>query len=217
MTRFGKMTTVATTLPFFPPSPSPSSPPPAQSSGLQWQVLMALALFAISDLRLSGSVNRKEVGNELVHFFPSIVSSVSQAVTQPSSHFLPTSCYIGRHRRRRYVPIGSWGTFVWLMVKGLGELKDDAETAFWTGIPVSFFLTEFLTAILWVPHAADKSGRRPALAVSLAARHHSVSLYMGCHDVQLARAADRRGRWIGCWEIREDPNRSVRGYRGGLH
>ncbi|KAJ7618704.1 hypothetical protein FB45DRAFT_872102 [Roridomyces roridus] len=40
--------------------------------------------------------------------------------------------------------------FILFMVKGFGELKDDAEIAFWTGILVSaFFLTQFLTAILW--------------------------------------------------------------------
>ncbi|KAJ7064824.1 hypothetical protein C8F01DRAFT_1128328 [Mycena amicta] len=53
--------------------------------------------------------------------------------------------------------------FVLFMVKGFG-VKDDA---FWTGILVStFFLTQFLTAILWAT-VADKYGRRFVLVVSL--------------------------------------------------
>ncbi|KAF7316344.1 Histone H2B [Mycena indigotica] len=57
--------------------------------------------------------------------------------------------------------------FVLFMVKSFGEFKDDAEVAFWTGILVStFFLTQFLTAILWAT-VADKHGRRFVLVVSL--------------------------------------------------
>ncbi|KAJ7359424.1 major facilitator superfamily domain-containing protein [Mycena albidolilacea] len=57
--------------------------------------------------------------------------------------------------------------FVLFMVKGFGEFTDDADIAFWTGILVStFFLTQFLTAILWAT-VADKHGRRFVLVVSL--------------------------------------------------
>ncbi|KAJ7211292.1 hypothetical protein GGX14DRAFT_520210 [Mycena pura] len=56
--------------------------------------------------------------------------------------------------------------FVLFMVKGFGEFSD-ADVAFWTGILVStFFLTQFLTAILWAT-VADKQGRRFVLVVSL--------------------------------------------------
>ncbi|KAJ7512779.1 hypothetical protein B0H11DRAFT_1947347 [Mycena galericulata] len=57
--------------------------------------------------------------------------------------------------------------FVLFMVKGFGELTEDSDIAFWTGILVStFFATQFLTAILWAT-VADKHGRRFVLIVSL--------------------------------------------------
>ncbi|KAJ7500314.1 hypothetical protein B0H11DRAFT_2171431 [Mycena galericulata] len=57
--------------------------------------------------------------------------------------------------------------FILFMVKGFDEITSDAEIAFWTGILVStFFLTQFLTAILWAT-IADKCGRRFVLVISL--------------------------------------------------
>jgi hypothetical protein len=53
------------------------------------------------------------------------------------------------------------------MVKGFGELADEADIAFWTGVLVaSFFLTQFLTSLLWSTMAA-KYGQRSVLFVSL--------------------------------------------------
>ncbi|KAJ7634915.1 hypothetical protein FB45DRAFT_910236 [Roridomyces roridus] len=57
--------------------------------------------------------------------------------------------------------------FVLFMVKGFHEWTDESDIAFWTGILVSaFFLTQFLTAILWAT-VADQYGRRFVLVVSL--------------------------------------------------
>ncbi|KAJ8081544.1 hypothetical protein PM082_007389 [Marasmius tenuissimus] len=57
--------------------------------------------------------------------------------------------------------------FLLFMVKGFGELTDEAEVALWTGILVStFFLTQFLTSLLWAT-IADKHGRRLVLIISL--------------------------------------------------
>jgi MFS family permease len=57
--------------------------------------------------------------------------------------------------------------FLLFMVKGFGELHDEADVAFWTGIIVSmFFLTQFLTSLLWAT-VADRHGRRAVLVVSL--------------------------------------------------
>lgn len=57
--------------------------------------------------------------------------------------------------------------FLLFMVKGFGGMSDDAEVAFWTGILVStFFLTQFLTSLLWAT-VAEKHGRRVVLVLSL--------------------------------------------------
>ncbi|TFK38100.1 hypothetical protein BDQ12DRAFT_683974 [Crucibulum laeve] len=57
--------------------------------------------------------------------------------------------------------------FLLFMVKGFGEFHNEAEVAFWTGILVStFFMTQFLTSILWAT-VAEKHGRRVVLVVSL--------------------------------------------------
>ncbi|KAF8155795.1 hypothetical protein B0H34DRAFT_509817 [Crassisporium funariophilum] len=57
--------------------------------------------------------------------------------------------------------------FLLKMVKGFGEFKDEAEVAFWTGILVStFFLTQFITSLLWAT-VAEKHGRRVVLIISL--------------------------------------------------
>ncbi|KII87638.1 hypothetical protein PLICRDRAFT_42144 [Plicaturopsis crispa FD-325 SS-3] len=57
--------------------------------------------------------------------------------------------------------------FLLFMVKGFGEITDKAEIAFWTGTLVStFFLTQFLTSLLWAT-VADKHGQRFVLSISL--------------------------------------------------
>ncbi|KAH7100996.1 major facilitator superfamily domain-containing protein [Auriculariales sp. MPI-PUGE-AT-0066] len=57
--------------------------------------------------------------------------------------------------------------FLLFMVRGFGVGEDEAEVASWTGILVSvFFLTQFVTSLLWAS-LADKFGLRNVLLVSL--------------------------------------------------
>ncbi|KAM6503416.1 hypothetical protein JOM56_000359 [Amanita muscaria] len=57
--------------------------------------------------------------------------------------------------------------FILFMVKGFGQFDDEAQIGFWTGILVSaFFLTQFLTSLLWAT-IAEKHGRRTVLVASL--------------------------------------------------
>lgn len=67
--------------------------------------------------------------------------------------------------------------FLLFMVKGFGELEDEAEVAFWTGIIVSmFFLTQFATSLLWAT-VAERHGRRAVLVVSLAGSAVTCALF----------------------------------------
>ncbi|KAJ6595888.1 hypothetical protein DFH09DRAFT_1135898 [Mycena vulgaris] len=76
--------------------------------------------------------------------------------------------------------------FVLFMVKGFGDFTDDAEIAFWTGILVStFFLTQFLTAILWAT-VADRHGRRFVLVVSLLGSAITCVIFGTCTTLQEA-------------------------------
>lgn len=57
--------------------------------------------------------------------------------------------------------------FLLFMVKGFREVKGEAQVAFWTGVIVStFFLTQFITSLLWAT-VAEKHGRRAVLIISL--------------------------------------------------
>ncbi|KAJ7029261.1 hypothetical protein C8F04DRAFT_1265134 [Mycena alexandri] len=76
--------------------------------------------------------------------------------------------------------------FVLFMVKGFGEFTEDSDIAFWTGILVStFFLTQFLTAILWAT-VADKQGRRFVLVVSLLGSAVTCVIFGTCTTLQQA-------------------------------
>ncbi|KAG1776793.1 hypothetical protein EV702DRAFT_1106564 [Suillus placidus] len=78
--------------------------------------------------------------------------------------------------------------FLLFMVKGFGEISDEAQIAFWTGILVSaFFLTQFLTSLLWAT-AADKHGRRLVLTLSLFGSAVTVLLFGTCTSLRQAIA-----------------------------
>lgn len=76
--------------------------------------------------------------------------------------------------------------FVLFMVKGFGEFTDDSDIAFWTGILVAtFFLTQFLTAILWAT-VADRHGRRFVLVVSLLGSAVTCVIFGTCRTLEEA-------------------------------
>ncbi|KAG1869907.1 hypothetical protein F4604DRAFT_1772380 [Suillus subluteus] len=78
--------------------------------------------------------------------------------------------------------------FLLFMVKGFGEISDEAQIAFWTGILVSaFFLTQFLTSLLWAT-AADRHGRRLVLTLSLFGSAVTVLLFGTCTSLRQAIA-----------------------------
>jgi MFS family permease len=78
--------------------------------------------------------------------------------------------------------------FLLFMVKGFGEISDEAQIAFWTGILVSaFFLTQFLTSLLWAT-AADRHGRRLVLTLSLLGSAVTVLLFGTCTSLRQAIA-----------------------------
>ncbi|KAL0571190.1 hypothetical protein V5O48_010770 [Marasmius crinis-equi] len=67
--------------------------------------------------------------------------------------------------------------FLLFMVKGFGKLTDEAEVAYWTGILVAtFFLTQFVTSLLWAT-IADKHGRRLVLVISLLGSAFTTAIF----------------------------------------
>ncbi|KAF9653498.1 major facilitator superfamily MFS-1 [Thelephora ganbajun] len=57
--------------------------------------------------------------------------------------------------------------FLLFMVKGFGQYTEEADVGFWTGILTSsFFLTQFVTSLLWAT-VAEKHGQRIVLLISL--------------------------------------------------
>ncbi|TDL25171.1 major facilitator superfamily MFS-1 [Rickenella mellea] len=57
--------------------------------------------------------------------------------------------------------------FVLFMVEGFGGFHDEGDVGYWTGLLVScFFITQFLTSLLWAT-AAERHGARAVLFVSL--------------------------------------------------
>ncbi|KAI0760328.1 major facilitator superfamily MFS-1 [Fomes fomentarius] len=57
--------------------------------------------------------------------------------------------------------------FLLFMVEGFGQFHNESEVGYWTGLLVStFFLTQFLTSLLWATVAA-KHGPRLVLTISL--------------------------------------------------
>ncbi|KAF8348626.1 hypothetical protein F5887DRAFT_951109 [Amanita rubescens] len=76
--------------------------------------------------------------------------------------------------------------FILFMVKGFNQFKDEAEIAFWTGILVSaFFLTQFITSLLWAT-IAEKHGRRAVLITSLLGTSITCVVFGTCTTLQQA-------------------------------
>ncbi|TFK49144.1 hypothetical protein OE88DRAFT_472946 [Heliocybe sulcata] len=76
--------------------------------------------------------------------------------------------------------------FLLFMVKGFGQFSDDADNGFWTGILASsFFLTQFLTSLLWAT-VAEKHGQRAVLCVSLLGTAFTCCLFGTSKSLQQA-------------------------------
>ncbi|KIK99195.1 hypothetical protein PAXRUDRAFT_823028 [Paxillus rubicundulus Ve08.2h10] len=78
--------------------------------------------------------------------------------------------------------------FLLFMVKGFNEFEDESDIAFYTGILVAaFFLTQFLTSLLWAT-VAEKHGRRTVLTLSLFGSAVTVLLFGTCTSLRQAIA-----------------------------
>ncbi|KAH0835856.1 hypothetical protein J3R83DRAFT_9725 [Lanmaoa asiatica] len=78
--------------------------------------------------------------------------------------------------------------FLLFMVKGFNEFQDESDIAFYTGILVAaFFLTQFLTSLLWAT-VADKHGHRTVLFLSLFGSAVTVSIFGTCTSFRQALA-----------------------------
>ncbi|CCM06609.1 uncharacterized protein FIBRA_08888 [Fibroporia radiculosa] len=78
--------------------------------------------------------------------------------------------------------------FILFMVQGFGQFSDEARVGYWTGILVStFFLTQFLTSLLWATVAA-KHGQRLVLFISLLGSAVTCCLFGTSKSLQQAIA-----------------------------
>ncbi|KAG8216693.1 hypothetical protein J3R82DRAFT_6899 [Butyriboletus roseoflavus] len=78
--------------------------------------------------------------------------------------------------------------FLLFMVKGFNEFQEESDIAFYTGVLVAaFFLTQFLTSLLWAT-VADKHGHRTVLFLSLFGSAVTVSIFGTCTSFRQALA-----------------------------
>ncbi|KAF8553331.1 major facilitator superfamily MFS-1 [Imleria badia] len=76
--------------------------------------------------------------------------------------------------------------FLLFMVKGFNEFQEESDIAFYTGILVAaFFLTQFLTSLLWAT-VAEKHGSRTVLFLSLFGSAITVSVFGTCTSFRQA-------------------------------
>ncbi|KAK7027964.1 hypothetical protein VNI00_015047 [Paramarasmius palmivorus] len=79
--------------------------------------------------------------------------------------------------------------FMLFMVKGFGVFTEDADVAFWTGILVSmFFLTQFLTSLLWAT-LAERYSPRLVLTTCLLGGALSTLLFGSAQSLLVAMIA----------------------------
>ncbi|RPD75611.1 major facilitator superfamily MFS-1 [Lentinus tigrinus ALCF2SS1-7] len=76
--------------------------------------------------------------------------------------------------------------FLLFMVEGFGQFHDESEVGYWTGLLVStFFLTQFLTSLLWATVAA-KYSPRIVLTISLLGSAATCCLFGTSTSIQQA-------------------------------
>ncbi|KAG7086019.1 hypothetical protein E1B28_003541 [Marasmius oreades] len=87
------------------------------------------------------------------------------------------------------------GPFMLFMVKGFGVSAEDSETAFWTGILVAmFFLTQFLTSLIWAA-LAEKYSPRAVLILCLLGSALST-LAFGASDTLMVAMISRLAQGV---------------------
>ncbi|THH18720.1 hypothetical protein EW146_g2307 [Bondarzewia mesenterica] len=110
--------------------------------------------------------------------------------------------------------------FLLFMVEGFGELHDEADVGFWTGIIVaSFFLTQFLTSLLWAT-VADRHGQRLVLFISLIGSSLTCAIFGTATSLRQAIVirllqgifAGAIGVARGCVTVITDPSNEGRAY-----
>ncbi|KAL0564812.1 hypothetical protein V5O48_017223 [Marasmius crinis-equi] len=88
-----------------------------------------------------------------------------------------------------FLSAGVAGSFILFMVKGFGDFQEDSEVAFWTGILVSmFFLTQFLTSLLWAS-LAEKYSPRTVLGFCLLGSALSTASFGASQSLLVAMVA----------------------------
>ncbi|RDX45232.1 major facilitator superfamily MFS-1 [Lentinus brumalis] len=110
--------------------------------------------------------------------------------------------------------------FLLFMVEGFDQFHDESEVGYWTGLLVStFFLTQFLTSLLWATVAA-KHGPRVVLTISLLGSAVTCCLFGTSTSIQQAIAirlmqgvfAGAIGVARGCVASITDPSNEGRAY-----
>ncbi|KIK56864.1 hypothetical protein GYMLUDRAFT_46768 [Collybiopsis luxurians FD-317 M1] len=133
----------------------------------------ALSRISLGSLRRPSFIFKNGSDSEGGVFSPSVERARIPSVSQPAPEAYATPLPVLSMIVLSITLLGEFLSanvstpFLLFMVKGFGKLTDEAEIAFWTGILVAtFFLTQFLTSLLWAT-VADRHGRRSVLIVSL--------------------------------------------------
>ncbi|EPQ52178.1 MFS-1 protein [Gloeophyllum trabeum ATCC 11539] len=173
-------------------------------------------------LRNSGSgVRDEETGEDVVTDKPLIPSALQQPGEADSTPLPVLSMIVlSITMLGEFLSANVSAPFLLFMVKGFGQFTDDADAGFWTGILAStFFLTQFLTSLLWAT-VADRHGQRAVLFVSLLGTACTCCLFGTSTNLQEAICirllqgifAGAIGVARGCVTFVTDPSNEGRAY-----
>ncbi|KAF5390805.1 hypothetical protein D9757_004422 [Collybiopsis confluens] len=145
----------------------------AEATPVRSTLRRALPRISFGSLRRPSVVFKPSSDHEGGVFSPSADKAPIPSVSQPAPEVYATPLPVLSMIVLSITLLGEFLSanvstpFLLFMVKGFGTITDEAEVAFWTGILVAtFFLTQFLTSLLWAT-VADRHGRRSVLVVSL--------------------------------------------------
>ncbi|KAF9259018.1 MFS general substrate transporter [Marasmius fiardii PR-910] len=138
----------------------------SQSSGQGGSGIPVFRSFSISDIWNRNEGAEDENANKRRARIPSIVPPSGElyyATPLPGLSIVVLSIAM----LTEFLSASVAGPFMLFMVKGFGGFAEDSEIAFWTGILVAmFFLTQFLTSLLWAS-LAEKYSPRVVLIICL--------------------------------------------------